>query len=136
MPVIFAEMITELKSETFIACNFLELSFVSFCHFQKRSSHLISQNSSPHARHRDGMCVNHPKFFCSGARSKCWNLSCFLVSQTVKMLEVVGSLVKHTVKMLRAPHGQDAGKSWIFKTCTVKMLEILVFLCEFNHQNA
>ena len=48
MPVIFAEMITELKSETFIYCNFWEFIVVSFCHFQKRSSHLISP----------GFCVN------------------------------------------------------------------------------
>ena len=32
---------------------------MSFCHNQKRSSHLISQNSSPHARHvsLDGVSV-------------------------------------------------------------------------------
>ena len=51
VPVIFAAMITELKSEKIISCNFLEVSIVSFCHSQKRSSHLVSQNSSPHARH-------------------------------------------------------------------------------------
>ena len=133
MPVIFAETITELKSETFISCNFSGFSVVSFCHFQKRSSHLVSQNTSSHARHvsLDGMEVCESPQKISGARSKCWNfrdccepdgknagitgIFCephsqnagivgvcyvFLVNQTVNMLEVVGPLVKHTVKML------------------------------------
>ena len=60
---------------------------------------------------------NYEVFLCT-TRSKCWNM-----------------------------HGQKAGfsrvccesKYWIlefFATCTLKMLEIRVFLCEFNHQNA
>ena len=55
-------MITELKSKIIVCYNFLDFSIVSFCHFQKRSSHLISQNSSPHVRHvsLDGLSVNHP----------------------------------------------------------------------------
>ena len=59
VPVIFAELITELQSDKMISCNFSEFSF---CHFQKRSCHLISQNCSPHATRvsPDGMSVNHP----------------------------------------------------------------------------
>ena len=88
MPVIFAEMITELKSETFISCNFLEFIVVSFCHFQKRSSHLMSQNSSPHTRHvsLDGMSVNHPKKLTEPDENA--RISIFFVNQTVKKLEI------------------------------------------------
>ena len=39
-----------------------------------------------------------------------------LVNQTVNMLEVVGPLVKHTVKMLAFLLGSTQSKSWISVT--------------------
>ena len=51
-----------IKIEKIISCIFSEFSIVSFFRFQKRSSHLISQNSSPYARHvsLDGMSAHQP----------------------------------------------------------------------------
>ena len=50
----------------------------------------------------------------------------FLVNQTVKMLEVVGSLVKHTVKMLELLRflSHARSKCGISRVDAVKMLEL------------
>ena len=47
----------------------------------------------------DGQNAGITRIFCE-PHSQNRNLLCFLVNQTVTMLEVVGPLVKHTVKML------------------------------------
>ena len=125
-------MISELKLDKIISCNFPESNIVNFCHFQKCSSHLLSQNSSPHARHvsLDGTSVNHTIKVLEPNRKagiirvfvnhKMLELLGFFVSQTVKTPDLLGFVTTCTVKML-----EFLG---IVVNQTAKMLELLGLL--------
>ena len=124
-------MITELKSETFISCKFLEFSSCELLPLdQKRSSHLISQNSSPHARHvsLDGMSVNHPQNFLEP--DQMLEFLGFFVNQTVEMLE--------RLRIFCEPHSQKvgiAGICCVFCEPDSKNAGSSRFACETHGQN-
>ena len=122
-----------------------------FCHFQEHPSHLISQNSSPHARHvsLDGMSVIHRiKVLEPDQNAEISGIVCepdgqnageVLDTCSVKMLEfmdffvnqtqLLGSLVKRMVRMLELSGVvlicTNAGLFVFFVISTIKMLEFL-----------